>query len=250
MAKRKTPSDEQGKDNENDNVNDDSFGLPDLDYKPLETTHEQTTTHKEEEKVVEPVAERTYTETKKETETRSNYSSSYSPYMEEENKSKAPVIIGIVVAVAVVVAGALFYFFVYKPGQVEKERIAREAQLQKQKDEQAIRDRQAIEEAARQRVADSLAALQAQPKEGTIETLTDRTRRYYVVITSAIDGDLVMDHAKKLSAKGVSTKIIPPFGKYKFSRLAIGDFDTFANAQASADAAKGEYGGAVWVLKF
>jgi hypothetical protein len=251
MAKRKTPSDEQGQENENDNVNDDSFGLPDLDYKPLETTEkEQTTTHKEEEKVTEPVAERTYTETKKETETRSNYTSSYSAYMEEENKSRAPVIIGVVVAVAVVVAGALFYFFVYKPGQEEKERIAREAVLLRQKEEQAIRDRQAIEDAARQRVADSLAAIEAQPKEGTIETLTDRTRRYYVVITSAIDGDLVMDHAKKLSAKGVSTKIIPPFGKYKFSRLAIGDFDTFANAQASADAAKTEYGGAVWVLKF
>lgn len=252
MAKRKTPSDEQGQDNENENVNDDSFGLPDIDYKPLESTQqEQTTTHKEEEKVEESVADRTaYTETTKETETRSNYTSSYSSYMEEENKSRAPVIIGVVVAIAVVVAGALFYFLVYQPQQEEKARIAREALLQKQREEQLIRDRQAAEEAARQRAADSLAALNAQPKEGTIETLTDRTRRYYVVVTSAIDGDLVMDYAKKLSAKGVSTKIIPPFGKYKFSRLAIGDYDTFANAQASADAAKAEYGGAVWVLKF
>ncbi|HMJ68429.1 MAG TPA: hypothetical protein VK508_06025 [Cyclobacteriaceae bacterium] len=248
MAKRKTPSDEQGKDNENDNVNDDSFGLPDLEYKPLESTQETTsTTEKEEEKVSEPVAERpSYTETKKET----NYTSSYSAYMEEENKSRTPVIIGVVVALAVVIFGALFYFYVYKPQQAEKERITKEAADLRAKEEQALRDKQALEEAARQRVADSLAAIPATPKEGTIETLTDRTRRYYVVVTSAVDGDLVMDYAKKLSAKGVSTKIIPPFGKYKFSRLAIGDFDTFANAQASADAAKGDYGGAVWVLKF
>lgn len=250
MAKRKTP-DEQGQDDENENLNDDSFGLPDLDYKPLESTPQEQPAPKAEEKVTEPVAEKPVnTETKKETETRSNYTQSYSPYMEEENKSKAPVIIGVVVAVAVVVAGALFYFFVYKPGQDEKERIANEVRLKREREEQELRDRQALEEAARKRAADSLAALNAQPKEGTIETLTDRTRRYYVVITSAVDGDLVMDYAKKLSAKGVSTKIIPPFGKYKFSRLAIGDFDTFANAQASADAAKSDYGNAVWVLKF
>jgi hypothetical protein len=250
MAKRKTP-DEQGQDDENENLNDDSFGLPDLDYKPLESTPQEQSTPPEEQKVTEPVAEKPeHTETKKETETRSTYSQSYSPYMEEENKSKAPVIIGVVVAVAVVVAGALFYFFVYKPGQEEKERIANEVRLKKEREEQELRDRQALEEAARKRAADSLAALNAEPKEGTIETLTDRTRRYYVVISSAVDGDLVMDYAKKLSAKGVSTKIIPPFGKYKFSRLAIGDYDTFATAQASADAAKAEYGGAVWVLKF
>lgn len=250
MAKRKTPSDEQGQENENDNVNDDSFGLPDLDYKPLESTQqEQTTTQKEQEKFTEPIAERPI-ETKKETETVSNYTSSYSSYMEEENKSRTPVIIGVVVAVAVVVFGALFYFFVYKPGQEKKELEARIATEQRLKQEQEIRDRQAAEQAANQRRADSLAAIQTQPKEGTIETLTDRTQRYYVVITSAVDGDLVMDYAKKLSAKGVSTKIIPPFGKYKFSRLAIGDHDSFANAQAAADGVKGEYGGAVWVLKF
>lgn len=250
MAKRKTPSDEQGQDDENDNVNDDSFGLPDLDYKPLESQQEQTT-HKEEEKVNEPAAEKpAYTETKKETETRSTFTSSYSAYMEEENKSRTPVIIGVVVALAVVIFGALFYFYVYKPQQAEKERIAQEDAARRAREEQQIRDRQAAEQAANQRRADSLAAIPTQPAEGTIETLTDRTRRYYVVITSAVDGDLVMDYAKKLSAKGVSTKIIPPFGKYKFSRLAIGDFDTFANAQASADAAKAEYGGAVWVLKF
>lgn len=250
MAKRKNPSDEQGQ--ENENQNDDSFGLPDLDYKPLESTSEETTSTtetKKEEVKSEPVAENTYqsTETKKETQTRSTYTSSY---MEEENKSKAPVIIGVVVALAVVIGGGLFYFFVYKPQQVEKERLAREAVELKAKQDEEIRLKQEAEARERQRVADSLALVNAKPKEGTIETLTDRTKRYYVVITSAIDGDLVMDHAKKLSAKGVSTKIIPPFGKYKFSRLAIGDYDTFANAQASADAAKADYGGAVWVLKF
>lgn len=243
MAKSKDPSDEQGQDN-----SDDSFGLPDLNYKPLESTEEKTT-QKEETKQEQTAPQKPYqsTETKKETSYTSSYTSSY---MEEENKSRTPVIIGVVVALALVIFAGLFYFYVYKPNQAEKARIAKEAADARLKEEQAIRDRQALEEAARKRAADSLALVNATPKEGSIETLTDRTRRYYVVVSSAVDGDLVMDYAKRLSAKGVSTKIIPPFGKYKFSRLAIGDYDSFATAQASADAAKTEYGGAVWVLKF
>lgn len=257
MAKRKKPLDEQGQDN--DNLNDDSFGLPDLDYKPLESTPEEKTTTtttttettvEKEEVTSEPVAQNTSTETKTETETKSTYTS---PYMEEEDdeyRSRTPVIVGVVVALAVVIFGALFYFYVYKPQQADKERLAREAADLKARQEQEAREKSLAEEARNKHIADSLAAINAKPAIGTIETLSERTKRYYVVVTSAIDGDLVMDYAKRLSAKGISTKIIPPYGKYKFSRLAIGDYDTFATAQASADAAKNEYGGAVWVLKF
>lgn len=252
MAKRKKPTDEQGQDN--DNLNDDSFGLPDLEYKPLETPQDEQPPVIKEEVVVEKetVTENPFnnTETKRETETRTTYTQSYMEEEEEENGSKAPIVIGVVIALVLIVASALIYFYVWKPRQetkareqaelVEKERVAAEE----------ARKRAEAEEAERQRLANEKAAVEAKPAIGTIETLTDRTKRYYVVITSAVDGDLVMDYAKKLSAKGVSTKIIPPFGKYKFSRLAIGDFETFTEAQASADTSKGEYGGAVWVLKF
>jgi hypothetical protein len=32
--------------------------------------------------------------------------------------------------------------------------------------------------------------------------------------------------------------------------LAIGDFDSYVDAQSSADASKGEYGNALWVMKY
>lgn len=259
MAKRKKPLDEQGQDNENDNLNDDSFGLPDLDYKPLDSTPEETTTTtttttettvEKEDVTPEPVAQNTYTETKTEKESKTTYTSPYMEEEEDEYRSRTPVIIGIVIAIAVAVAGVLFFYFVYQPQQENKERLAREAADLRAKEEAAAREKALAEEAARKRVADSLALANAKPAIGTIETLTERTKRYYVVVTSAVDGDLVMDYAKRLSAKGISTKIIPPFGKYKFSRLAIGDYDSFATAQAGADAAKNEFGGSVWVLKF
>ncbi len=240
MAKRNNPSDDQGQD---ENQQDDSFGLPDLEYKPLDTEkQEQEPVNTSEESKPEEEPQPT-----RHTESQSTYSS---PYMEEEKSSKTSVIIAVVVALAVVVAAVLFYVFVYKPGQVEKERLAKEAADLRAAEEKAAKERQAAEEAERLRKEREAAEANAKPKEGTIETLTERTKRYYVVVTSAVDGDLVMDYAKRLSAKGISTKIIPPFGKYKFSRLAIGDYDSFASAQASADQAKGEYGGAVWVLKF
>ena len=60
-----------------------------------------------------------------------------------------------------------------------------------------------------------------------------------------------MDYAKKLSATGVSTKIIPPFGKSSFHRLAVAEGDTYATTQETADGMKGgDYGNKVWVVKY
>lgn len=65
-----------------------------------------------------------------------------------------------------------------------------------------------------------------------------------------MDGDLLMDYAKKLSAKGTSTQIVPPFAKWKFYRLTVGSFDTYALAQTNADSAKAEFGEGTWVVKY
>jgi hypothetical protein len=59
-----------------------------------------------------------------------------------------------------------------------------------------------------------------------------------------------MDYAKKLAPKGVSPKIIPPYGSVKFYRLTIAEGDTYASTQATADQLKGEYGEGAWVIKY
>ena len=117
---------------------------------------------------------------------------------------------------------------------------------EKLKNEQRLADLKRAEDEKRR--ADSLA--NATPAEGTIETLTERTRRYYVVVASAIDDDLIMDYAKNLSKKGVSSKIIPPFGKVKFFRIAVAEGETYADAQATADGLKAQYGDGAWVVKY
>lgn len=229
-----------------DKQSEDNFGLPDLDYKPLDRLDDKPATESINETPVEEevLSEQT---TSSETEYKPEERSVYTPV--EEEKSKAPIIIGVIIFLILALAGFLIYQYVIKPNaeKEKQEQIAKE-KLRKEQEEAARLAKQREEE-ERQRLA-AEAAAKAKPAEGAIESLTASTGRYYVVVASAVDADLVMDYAKKLSAKGVGTKIIPPFGKSKFNRMAISDFDTYAAAQSAADASKAEYGNEVWVIRY
>lgn len=237
---------------------DDTFGLPDIEYNPINRDAEQASRNqeekldKEDEQPVEALAEEQSSE-----ELSSEYQESssgdssheYSYGAEDEESPLWPKILGILFVVAIAAAAAL-YFVWYKPMQdkerlllAEKQKKEQEAKLK----EQQLRDAEEKERQRQQRIADSLAAI---PKIGVFETLSEPTGRYYVVITSAVDGDLISDQAKKLAKTGVSTKIIPPFGKFKFYRLTIAEGDTYAAAQDIANNKKAEFGDALWVLKY
>jgi hypothetical protein len=226
-------------DDTNKNSNDeDNFGLPDIEYKPLDQLDtskpaEETAADQESSKAEEP-QENSYKE---------------SPVYEEEEEGGSGTgrIIGWIVVLVVLVGAFLAYRYVYVPKK-EKEKMER---LAKEKEE--LKKKAEADSLARVAEAERLkreAEANAKPATGAIETLEQRTGHYFVIISSSIDGDLAMDRAKKLSAKGISSKIIPPFGKWKFYRLGIGDFDSFASAQSSADASKSEYGDALWVMKY
>ena len=218
----------------------DNFGLPDVEYKPLD---------RQAEAMGEPVREPDPDQPRF---VRSEESGSESPdysYEDDEPNSRAPLVISLIIGVVIVVAGFLIYKYWYVPkAEKEKKELADRAVEEKRKaDEIQLAQEKAEEERKR---LEAETAAKAKPAEGTIETLSARTRRYFVVVTSNIDDDLVMDYAKKLSSKGVSSKMIPPFGKSKFYRLAIADFDTFNAAQSSADTFKAEYGSGLWVIKY
>jgi hypothetical protein len=208
---------------------DENFGLPDLEFKPLQDKPAEAST---------PLSSGS-----------GGTPSAYESYVAEESKSKAPVVLTLVIILVVAIAGYLIYSYVYVPRQEAKAKqealAAAEAKRKKAEEERIAAERAA--EAERKRLED---LANAQPKIGTIEVLNARTKRYYVVIVSDIDDDLLMDYAKKLSSTGINLKVIPPFGGKQFSRLAIADHDTFALAQQNADAAKATYGTGVWVLKY
>jgi hypothetical protein len=131
MAKRKKPSDESSPENPDASNDADNFGLPEIDYKPLDQKSESESSATD----VTPVAssEPATTPTGYSEPIQESKSPTYS-YMDEEPKSKAPVFIGIAVAVVVLIAAFLIYQYVYVPQQ-EKE--ARQLAEQQRKDREA-----------------------------------------------------------------------------------------------------------------
>lgn len=259
MAKRKNQ--DQDKPNENINESDDAFGLPEIEYEPLK--REEPVEEKQEEQAKEPVYESSsYSETSEVTE-QSSYEPSHEEMVEEEQQyvytppaeEPSPIwpkMLLVILLLAVVGAG-VWYFGFYQPKQ---EKLAEQARLEQAKRDEETRKRRAEEERQRlineeqQRKADSIAAANAKPAEGIVEFLSDRTGRYYVVVASSIDDDLITDYANELKGKGVSSKVIPPFRGVKFYRLAIADRDTYNEAQSFADQVKGDYGNGVWVIRY
>jgi len=249
MARRKKPTEDESTNENlgNKNESDDTFGLPEIEYKPLDRD-ESTSTPSEvqqEQTISEESTTTRYQYEERPVEGKSEYT--YVP--EEEVTPVWPKVLGILLVI-VLALGTAWYLIYYKPAQAEKEKLAK-AKLEQEQNAKREQDRLAEEQRLRdeadRRKADSLANAS---KVGMVETLNGRTGRYYVVVASAVDDDLLMDYAKKLSGSGVSSKIIPPFAKYKFYRLTIADGDTFASAQEVANSKKSEYGDALWVLKY
>mgnify|MGYP001251878891 CR=1 FL=1 len=85
---------------------------------------------------------------------------------------------------------------------------------------------------------------------GEITTLEQRTGKSYVVIGSFFDGDLAMDYAKALAKNGHSPQIIPPFRDYRFYRVAVAEFNSFAEAEAQAPSYGEQFGREAWPLRY
>jgi hypothetical protein len=262
MARRKKQNEDQPQENlEN---SDDTFGLPEIEYEPLkrDTPIEENPSNESSEVQPEPppyISEEPVAEIKEEDQPKDEfveenqfYEPSYSYSYQDEKPAIWPKVLGVLL-VLLIAGGAVWYFAMYRPKQqqaeeqVRRERLAAQ-EVARKKEAARLEEQRRLEDEQKKATA---ATAVVTPPAGTIETLSDRQGRYFVVVASSIDGDLIMDYAKKLSAKGVTSRIIPPFGKTKFHRLAVADGDTYANAQATADGMKGgDYGDKIWVIKY
>lgn len=256
MARRKKQPEDQPQENADQNAgSDDAFGLPEIEYQPINRESPSATDNRIEpqEEVNQPeyTTEQNVTHTtmdRDEVPQNENSSSYYNN--DDDGPSPWPKILGII-AILLIIGAAVWYFGFQKPKQVAaaKEKAQQEEQARAEAsrlEEERLAEQRRLEN--EQQKADSLTS--ATPAMGNIETLNERTGRYYVVIASAIDGDLIMDYAKKLSQNGVNAKIIPPYGKVKFHRLTIAEGDTYANTQQTADGLKSEYTSGAWVIKY
>ncbi len=277
--KKKKVEEEAFQEEEQSDINeaDDTFGLPEIDLKPLDEVEEEKTEEQPEEvqdEVVEnqknidsdfeePVrdfenvdeGDKAEADSDSDSDEKEKPSESFSPKFEyKEESSVAPKIIMAIVGVVLIVAG-IYYFGFYAPQQkAEAEQIALdEAEAQKiaDADRQAKleRDRLAAEQAtADESAEDVVETTSLEP--GEINILTEASGRYYVVIGSFIDDDLAMDYAKKLAVDGVTSVILSPPGSTKFYRVALSDYGSWTEAQETANGLKSNYSDELWVLKY
>lgn len=264
MARKKKPEDQPEENSDQNAANDDTFGLPDIEYQPInrdvaankDTTPPPVDTYRQPE-ADEPKPQSGYTEEQPITHTpmereevhQTEYNTTY--YDEDEGNSPWPKILGIA-ALLLIIGAAGWYFGWKKPKddaaalRAQQEEQARIDSARRAQDDLAEQQRLVAAENARK--ADSVA--NATPPVGTVETLNERTGRYYVVVASSIDGDLIMDYAKTLTGKGVNAKIIAPYGNVKFHRLTVAEGDSFGAAAQTAEQLKSEYSDAIWVIKY
>ena len=95
-----------------------------------------------------------------------------------------------------------------------------------------------------------IAALEVKRAAGIIETISTRTGRFYIILSSSIDDDLALDYAKKLVSQGVDTKIIEhDDSNHLYYRVAVGDFSTQKQADESVPSYS-TYSSEIWVLKY
>ena len=234
---------------ENPSGEDDSFGLPEIEYQPInreegEPEHASSLEDVQDESVQSREEE--------DTEMDSEPPPKVYHYVPPKESSKGGLVFLIIFIFLLLVGGGGWYFW-YKP-KMEREEMERiEARKKEALEKKAQAQRDSLENiriAREQFIADSIAQANAHPPEGTIEMLSERTGKYYVVVSSNVDDDLIMDYANRLSKEGVSSKIIPPFRNVKFYRLTIGERDSYAEAQAYADQMKSTYGDGLWVIKY
>ena len=208
----------------------------------------------------------------------------------DENSNRSSKTIGVIVVVVFVLAGlvGMWYWLIYKPEQEAKEKarqeqIAKEEAEQKRKElvaqkranyDKLLEDANAEFEQGNWEAAHSLyseasslfpnqkypndrlalvnaeMALEAKKAAGVVETVSSSTGRFYIIVSSSVDGDLAMDHASKLAKEGNNVKIIEPYATNElFHRVSIDDYDTWEKA-VTASPSFSTYGNGVWILKY
>jgi hypothetical protein len=224
------------------------------DYSNAYTTDTETSEEEEEYQSAAQVADE---DGDQEEETGSGGESTYVPgtyaAKAREQESNSGKIIGIIVLVLLIGGAIGFYYGYYQPAQVEAAKKAKQEQIaaaEAAKKKQQLADEAAAEEERQREQARLQAEEDAQPKIGTIEAISERTSRYYVVVSSGLDGDLAMDYAKKEVNNGTNIKLLSPLGTNKFYRVTVADYDTWAEAENSANDLKANFGDGVWVLKY
>lgn len=177
-----------------------------------------------------------------------------------KKKSSGPLIM-ILTLLILVVLGAMAYFLYYLPkveNEIQTSRIETQENTTNEQIEspttnidQPIADLGTDEEVDGEVTQEVQApvAVQASPELTLIQS-RDANPRYFVVVASVISERLAREEADKYLGLNKNTWIIFPYGDIRNYRIAVGKFDNIESATEAWETAKGEFGEAIWILKY
>lgn len=215
---------DQEKQNHSNMDDPDNFGLPEVNYSPINRENEPP-----------PAFEQ----------------SSY--YVdEEENDAKKGWIVAGVISFFVLISLAVYLFLFNGMDQIgalfsdkPQQSIVREAP----RAETPVKKPEVAEKPAQEPEVTAEVNPLA-PYQG-ITTISEPAGFSYIVIASFVDGDLANDFARKMLDRGIGVKIIQPTNRSPLQhRVAVAEYNTFQEAMQELDSFRSEYGNKAWVLKF
>lgn len=80
--------------------------------------------------------------------------------------------------------------------------------------------------------------------------ITDRQGRYFVVIGAFRERDNAFNLRSKMAGQGVDLTIIAPSGASNLYKVSIADFDTQRSAVKRMEEMREEYGNTIWVMRY
>lgn len=266
---------------------DENFGLPELDIKPVdEVDNTEETTYSSSETETEYSDIQSDDASSEANADDGGYvPGTYADKVQESSSSGKTTGIIIAVIVILISAAGSYYWFEMRPKQIAEEKAKQELLAKEEADKRKKEDYDKLvvagdgqfgeelwseaESSYSQASAlfseeqypkdqleivqgklDEIAALNAKPKIGVIETISEATKRYYIIGSSSIDGDLAMDYAVKITKNGENVGIIEPYGKNKYFRVTLSNYDTWQDAENALSSFNGTYGNEIWILKY
>ncbi|MEQ8472196.1 MAG: SPOR domain-containing protein [Marinoscillum sp.] len=178
-------------------------------------------------------------------------------YDQDSGSGKGKFVRTVVIGTLLFATIALVFYLIYDGGSDEPKKKVAKKETVVPVDKPAETEPEPVKEEPKvePKKAEPKKPAPKQPKANTkpageITSLSERTGKTYVIVGSFFDDDIANDFAKELSVDGKSPMVIPPFGESRFYRVAIAEFETFKDAQASLDGYKSEYGQDVWPLRY
>ncbi len=201
--------------------NQDDFGLPEVEYQPLDRDEEENADDFEQ----------------------SRY---YNNEEEESNSSKGLLIFGIITLV--LIACLCVYLFLFGGmAQVKGwfgDEPAPVTRVEPKPEPEPIAE--TVEPEPEPQVEVNMLA-----PYSDISVISVPTGRSYIIIGSFVDEDLSMDFGNKMMEDSIGIRILSPTGRAPLMhRVAVADFADFSEAMGMLEQFRSNYGENTWVLKY